>query len=56
MRNGYEVTASPAAAQNSGPGQLTYRPGQPGQHTKDIAVDITDIQNRNGNGNDNDPA
>ena len=56
MRNGNAVTASPEAAQNSGPGQLTYQPRQPGQHTKDIAVYITDVQNRNGNGEDNDPA
>jgi P-type conjugative transfer protein TrbL len=55
VRNGNAVTASPGAAQNSGPGQLTYQPGKPGQHTKDIAVDVTDIQNRNGNGEDNDP-
>ena len=57
VRNGNAVTASSAAAQNSGPGQLTYQPGKPGQHTKDIAVDVTDIQNRNGDGqDDNDPA
>ena len=31
------------------------QPDKPGHHTKDIAVDVTDIQNRNGNGNDNDP-
>lgn len=52
VRNGNAVTASPTAAENSGPGQLTYQPGKPGQHTKDIAVDVTDIRNRNGNGQD----
>ena len=38
----------------NGPGggaaQLSYEPGRPGQHTKDIAVDVTELQNRNGNG------
>jgi type IV secretion system protein TrbL len=58
VRNGHALTASPEAAQNSGPGQLTYQPGKPGQHTKDIAVDITDLQERSGEGdpNDNDSA
>jgi len=40
---------------NNGPGsggaaQLGYEPGRPGQHTKDIAVDVTELQNRNGKG------
>lgn len=39
---------------HNGPGggaaQLGYEPGRPGQHTKDIAVDVTELQNRNGNG------
>ena len=39
---------------NNGPGgggaaQLGYAPGRPGQYTKDIAVDVTELQNRNGN-------
>jgi type IV secretion system protein TrbL len=58
VRNGHALTASPEAAQNSGPGQLTYQPGKPGQHTKDIAVDITDLQEHSGedDGSGNDPA
>jgi type IV secretion system protein TrbL len=41
---------------NNGPGgggaaQLGYEPGRPGQHTKEIAVDVTDLQTRNGSGN-----
>lgn len=40
---------------NNGPGgggaaQLGYQPGRPGQYTKDIAVDVTELQNRNGKG------
>jgi hypothetical protein len=40
---------------NNGPGgggaaQLGYAPGRPGQYTKDIAVDITELQNGNGKG------
>lgn len=40
---------------NNGPGgagaaQLGYVPGRPGQYTKDIAVDVTELQNRNGKG------
>jgi hypothetical protein len=37
-----------------GPGggaQLGYEPGRPGQRTKDIAIDISGLQNGNGNGN-----
>jgi type IV secretion system protein TrbL len=52
LRNGNAVTASPEAAQSNGPAQLTYQPGKPGQHTKDISVDITDIQKRKGIGED----
>ncbi len=40
---------------SNGPGgggaaQLGYEPGRPGQYTKDIAVDVTELQNRNGKG------
>ena len=40
---------------HNGPGgggaaQLGYEPGRPGQHTKDIAVDVTELQNGNGKG------
>ncbi len=31
----------------SGGASLEYHPGKPGQHTRDIAVDVTDIQNGN---------
>jgi type IV secretion system protein TrbL len=39
---------------NTGPGsggaaQLGYAPGRPGQYTKDMAVDVTELQTRNGN-------
>ena len=39
---------------HNGPGggaaQLAYEPGRPGQYTKDIAVDVTELQNPNGKG------
>jgi hypothetical protein len=54
VRNGNALAASPEAAQNSGPGQLTYQLGKPGQHTKDIAVDITDLQEGKDEGDRND--
>ena len=37
---------------NNGPGSggaaLEYQPGRPGQYTRDMAVDVTDLQNGNG--------
>ena len=33
---------------SGGGASLEYQPGRPGQHTKDIAVDVTGIQNDNG--------
>ncbi len=35
----------------SGGAQLEYQPGRPGSYTRDIAVDVTEYQKRNGNGN-----
>jgi P-type conjugative transfer protein TrbL len=39
---------------NNGPGSggaaLEYQPGQPGNYTRDIAVDVTELQNGNGKG------
>jgi hypothetical protein len=29
---------------------LEYQPGQPGNYTRNIAVDVTDLQNGNGKG------
>ena len=37
---------------NNGPGSggaaLEYQPGRPGQYTRDMAVDVTELQNGNG--------
>lgn len=41
----------PSSGPGGGVAQLGYQPGRPGQHTKDIAVDVTDLQTRNGSGN-----
>jgi type IV secretion system protein TrbL len=39
---------------NNGPAgggaQIAYQPGRPGQHTRDIAIDVSDLQNNNGKG------
>jgi hypothetical protein len=35
---------------SGGGASLEYQPGKPGQHTRDIAVDVTGIQNGNGKG------
>jgi type IV secretion system protein TrbL len=41
----------PPPGNGSGGGaSLEYQPGKPGQHTRDIAVDVTGIQNGNGKG------
>lgn len=41
----------PPPGDGSGGGaSLEYQPGKPGQHTRDIAVDVTGIQNGNGKG------
>ncbi len=48
--NGPALPPSP----NSGPGSvgaaLEYQPGRPGNYTRDIAVDVTELQNGNGKG------
>jgi type IV secretion system protein TrbL len=41
----------PGSGPGGGAAQLGYAPGRPGQHTKEIAVDVTDLQIRNGSGN-----
>jgi hypothetical protein len=33
---------------SGGGASLEYQPGRPGQHTRDIAVDVTGLQNGNG--------
>ena len=39
---------------NNGPAgggaQIAYQPGRPGQYTRDIAIDVSDLQNNNGKG------
>ena len=48
--NGPALPPSP----NSGPGRggaaLEYQPGRPGNFTRDIAMDVTELQNGNGKG------
>jgi P-type conjugative transfer protein TrbL len=39
---------SPNDGSGSGGAALEYQPGRPGQHTKDIAIDVTGLQNGNG--------
>ena len=41
----------PNRGSGGGGAQLGYEPGRPGQRTKDIAIDISGLQNGNGNGN-----
>jgi hypothetical protein len=38
----------PTNGPGSGGAALEYQPGRPGQHTKDIAIDVTQIQNGKG--------
>jgi hypothetical protein len=38
----------PTNGPGSGGAALEYQPGRPGQHTKDIAVDVTGLQNGKG--------
>ena len=54
---GPQLPPPPHDGSGSGGGALEYQPGRPGNYTRDIAVDVTDIQNRNGIGqDDNDPS
>jgi type IV secretion system protein TrbL len=48
--SGPALPPSPNGGSGSGGAALEYQPGRPGQHTKDIAVDVTGIQNGNGKG------
>jgi hypothetical protein len=47
---GPALPPSPNDGSGSGGAALEYQPGKPGQHTKDIAVDVTGLQNGNGKG------
>ena len=44
-----QLPPSPNNGSGGGGAALEYQPGRPGQHTKDIAVDVTGIQNGKGN-------
>jgi type IV secretion system protein TrbL len=48
--SGPALPPSPNDGSGSGGAALEYQPGKPGQHTKDIAVDVTGLQNSNGKG------
>jgi type IV secretion system protein TrbL len=47
---GPQLPPPPGDGSGSGGASLEYQPGNPGQHTRDIAVDVTGIQNGNGKG------
>jgi type IV secretion system protein TrbL len=47
---GPALPPSPNGGSGSGGAALEYQPGKPGQHTKDIAIDVTGLQNGNGKG------
>jgi type IV secretion system protein TrbL len=46
--SGPALPPSPNGGSGNGGAALEYQPGRPGQHTKDLAVDVTGIQNGNG--------
>ncbi len=48
---GPSLPPPPTNGPGGGAAQLGYAPGRPGQYTKDIAVDVTDLQTRNGSAN-----
>jgi hypothetical protein len=48
--NGPALPPSPNDGSGSSGAALEYQPGRPGPHTKDIAVDVTQLQNGNGKG------
>jgi type IV secretion system protein TrbL len=48
--SGPALPPSPNGGSGSRGAALEYQPGKPGQHTKDIAVDVTGLQNGNGKG------
>jgi hypothetical protein len=47
---GPQLPSPPNNGSGGGGASLEYHPGRPGQHTRDIAVDVTGIQNGNGKG------
>jgi type IV secretion system protein TrbL len=47
---GPQLPPPPNNGSGSGGASLEYQPGKPGQYTRDIAVDVTGIQNGNGKG------
>jgi type IV secretion system protein TrbL len=44
-----QLPPSPNNGSGGGGAAVEYQPGRPGQHTKDIAIDVTGIQNGKGN-------
>jgi len=48
--NGPALPPSPNSGPGSGGAALEYQPGRPGNYTRDIAVDVTELQNGNGKG------
>ncbi len=48
--NGPVLPPSPNSGPGSGGAALEYQPGRPGNYTRDIAVDVTELQNGNGKG------
>jgi len=45
-----QLPPPPDNGSGSGGASLEYHPGKPGQYTRDIAVDVSGIQNGNGKG------
>src|SRR5216683_96203 len=48
--DGPALPPSPNSGPGSGGAALEYQPGRPGNYTRDIAVDVTELQNGNGKG------
>ncbi len=48
--NGPALPPSPNDGSGSGGAALEYQPGRPSSYTRDIAVDVTELQNGNGKG------
>jgi type IV secretion system protein TrbL len=48
--NGPALPPSPNSGPGSGGAALEYQPGRPGNFTRDIAMDVTELQNGNGKG------
>jgi len=49
--SGPALPPPPNNGSGSGGAALEYQPGRPGNYTRDIAVDVTELQNGNGKGN-----